>query len=116
MTSNDDLINFLKEGFTDMSGLILFRVAIPWAAQGRSGDHTVIVQARDGSEAPTRAWAVEDNRDIRTVSVEWLCPVESVQRWNDYHCRTCDETGDALEDGQCTKCREATTKGIENGT
>jgi len=41
------------------------------------------VIARDAVEAIKRAWDIEDNTDLRTVSAEWLCPVECVKKWSD---------------------------------
>ena len=81
---NNGAINEILDGIVEMSGIILFRVKVTWANKGRLGESDSIVLARDAIEAVQREWAPEDNRDLRTVSVEWLCPIESVSKWNDY--------------------------------
>ena len=81
----DGFINEVLDDLTELSGLILFRVTGTWANRGREGDIDEVVIARDAIEAMQRAWTVEDNRDLRTIESEWICPVESVKRaaWAD---------------------------------
>jgi hypothetical protein len=70
---------FIKEILNElasMSGYVLFRVIIEWASDGRTGIKDDIVIAIDAIEAIKRAWEGEDNKQIRTVEVEWLTPVE----------------------------------------
>ena len=66
------------EEMAKLSGLILWRVKIGWANKGQKGVVNQIVKARTAVEAVQLAWSCEDDRDIRTVEVEWLGPVESV--------------------------------------
>lgn len=63
-----------------MSGLVLWRVTGTWANRGRTGEIDAVVEARNAIEAVRIAWGPEDPNDLRTVSVEWLCPIESVKR------------------------------------
>lgn len=63
-----------------MSGIVLWRVKASWANKGRLGEFDQIVAAHNAIEAIRIAWEPEDERDLRTVEVEWLCPVESVVR------------------------------------
>jgi len=78
------VINEILDDIAEMSGIILFRVKTTWADRGKSGETDSIVLARDAIEAVQRVWEPEDLRDLRTVSVEWLCPIESVSKWDDY--------------------------------
>lgn len=68
------------EGLADMSGAILWRVTGTWANGGRTGRFDDVVEARTATEAIAIAWGCEDDEDLRTVSAEWLCPIESVKR------------------------------------
>ncbi|MFZ2253530.1 MAG: hypothetical protein WAW13_05205 [Minisyncoccia bacterium] len=81
----DGFINEILDDLTEMSGLVLFRVTGTWASQGRTGSIDEMVIARDAIEAIERAWKTEDNRQLRTLSAEWLCPVECVKKaaWAD---------------------------------
>ena len=76
----DGFINEILDDLTELSGLVLFRVTGTWASMGRTGSIDDIVIARDAIEAIERAWETEDNRQLRTVSVEWLCVVECVKK------------------------------------
>ena len=70
----------IRDDMKKMSGLILWRVTGEWAHCGRKGELDVIVEATTATEAIATAWAGEDDRDLRTVHAEWLCPIESVVR------------------------------------
>ena len=63
-----------------MAGLILWRVKGTWANKGRLGEIDSVVEAGNAIEAAMIAWQVEDPNDLRTLSVEWLCPVQCVSR------------------------------------
>ena len=63
-----------------MAGMILWRVKGTWANKGRTGEIDSVVEAVNAIEAIEIAWRVEDPNDLRTVSVEWLCPVNCVSR------------------------------------
>lgn len=58
--------------------MILWRVKATWANKGREGSIDSIVQAPDAVQALQRAWRVEDDADLRDVSIEWLTPVSCV--------------------------------------
>lgn len=75
----DGVMAGVLDALREMTGLCLFRVSGTWAHCGRTGEFTDIVAALDAISAVRRAWDVEDPRDLRTVLVEWLCPVESVK-------------------------------------
>jgi hypothetical protein len=77
-------IQEIIEEMIEMSGCILWRVTGTWAHNGRTGEFSDIVIARDALEAVKRVWEPEDPKDLRTIQAEWLCPVESVKKWNDY--------------------------------
>ena len=80
----DGVIREILDDLTELSGLVLFRVTGTWASLGRTGKIDEIVVARDAIEAAQRAWLTEDNSNLRSIHVEWLCPVESVKKWSDY--------------------------------
>ena len=46
---------------------------------GRKGEINEVVKAKNAVEAITLAWDPKDPRNLRTVHVEWMCPVESVK-------------------------------------
>ena len=74
---------FVREVMDDlasMSGMTLWRVTGTWSNKGRTGTIDDIVEATTAMEAIARAWEPEDDRDVRTVSAEWLCPIECVKR------------------------------------
>jgi len=74
---------FVQEVLDDlasMSGVVLWRVTGTWANNGRTGKIDDIVEATTATEAIARAWNPEDDRDLRTIYAEWLCPIECVKR------------------------------------
>ena len=83
MDMPDEFAQEILDSLVEMSGLVLFRVRGTWARNGRLGKIDDVVIARDAVEAIKRAWDIEDNTDLRTVSAEWLCPVECVKKWSD---------------------------------
>lgn len=70
----------IAEEMAAMSGLVLWRVKATWANKGRTGEIDCVVEASEAIEAVRLAWRCEDVEDLRNVSVEWLCPIESVTR------------------------------------
>lgn len=81
----DGVVRVILDDLAELSGLMLFRVTGTWANNGRTGEIDAAVIARDAIEAIQRSWGVEDNRDLRTIHAEWLCPVEGVLKgdWAD---------------------------------
>jgi len=58
----------------------LFRVKTTWANKGRIGSTDCVVVAPDAVTALTREWGKIENPDqLRTVEIEWLCPVDCVR-------------------------------------
>lgn len=74
-------IQEIIDDMIEMSGNIVFRIRGTWACNGRTGDIDNVVIAPDAIAAIRRAWEPEDPRDLRTINAEWLCPVESVQKY-----------------------------------
>jgi hypothetical protein len=70
----------IMDSMAEMSGLVFWRVTGTWASNGRTGKIDDIVEAKTATEAIAIAWACEDDRDLRTIHAEWLCPIESVKR------------------------------------
>jgi len=76
--SAERLANELARQMAGMSGLVVFRVKLTWANSGRLGETDKVVFAKDAAEAIRITWEGEDPVDLRTVEVEWLCPVECI--------------------------------------
>ena len=81
MTSDSNRENFARMIMADMQTMrseAVFRVVIKWANKGRHGTENQVVIADDAIEAIQLAWNPEDPRDIRSVSCEWLSPIDCV--------------------------------------
>lgn len=74
--SKDEFLSWLHEEMEDMSGLIWFKVQTTWANSGKRGEKSDLVLARNALQALEISWLPEDPQDLRTVSIEWLCPFE----------------------------------------
>ncbi len=75
----DGMVREIMDDLAPLSGLVLFRVTGTWAHNGRSGTIDEVILAGDMIQAISRAWATEDNRDLRTIHAEWLSPVELIK-------------------------------------
>ena len=74
----DGFVQEVLDDLSKLSGLVLFRVTCEWANKGREGKTNNIIIAKDAIEAVIKAWEVENDKDLRKVCIEWLCPVESI--------------------------------------
>ena len=72
------IAEIVADDIAKSSGLIVFRVKLTWANSGRLGETDEVVFAKDAAEAIRIVWEGEDPVDLRTVDVEWLCPVECI--------------------------------------
>ena len=90
-----------------MAGMILWRVKGTWANKGRTGEIDEFVEAVNAIEAIEIAWQVENPNDLRTVSVEWLCPVSCILR----------ELQEAASESERKRCSptEIANNGIDSG-
>ena len=59
---------------------ILWHVSATWVNIGRKGEMDSVVSAPDAVTALQQFWKVEDNRDLRDVTIRWLTPEDCVVR------------------------------------